>query len=275
MSSLLLSIDLEDVRDWVEDGSRYREGVPTNTRCYLDHFRRWGVRATFFVVGRVARRYPDLIGEIVAEGHELACHGDMHLQLDKLTPKDFRKDLEENLLALRSAGADEIKGFRAPTFSLTEKTSWAHEILADLGFSYSSSILPAKNPLYGWPTFGQDACKVTERLWEVPITIHSLPGLHVPIAGGVYFRVLPFLLTRWAIGRRIKNSQPVGTYFHPYDIDINQEKFMHPDLGGKRYLNRLKFVGRHKVLRRLDTLRRSFPCGPYGEYVNSLQAVPF
>ena len=275
MSSLLLSIDLEDVRDWVEDGSRYREGVPTNTRCYLDHFRRWGVRATFFVVGRVARRYPDLIGEIVAEGHELACHGDMHLQLDKLTPKDFRKDLEENLLALRSAGADEIKGFRAPTFSLTEKTSWAHEILADLGFSYSSSILPAKNPLYGWPTFGQDGCKVTERLWEVPITIHSLPGLHVPIAGGVYFRVLPFLLTRWAIGRRIKNSQPVGTYFHPYDIDINQEKFMHPDLGGKRYLNRLMFVGRHKVLRRLDTLRRSFPCGPYGEYVNSLQAVPF
>ncbi|EKD37781.1 MAG: Polysaccharide deacetylase [uncultured bacterium] len=272
MSSLLLSVDLEDVRDWVKDGDRYREGVPENTRLYLDRFKRWGVKATFFVVGRVARRYPQLIREIVAAGHELACHGDMHLQLDKLSPQQFREDMEANLLALREAGGTGIYGFRAPTFSLTERTAWAHEILADLGFTYSSSVLPAKSPLYGWPTFGQDARKVTKTLWELPITLHGLPGLTVPIAGGVYFRVLPFFLTRWAIGRKIGRGQPVGTYFHPYDIDTGQERFMHPDLGEKKHLNMLMYIGRAKVLSRLAALHTSFPFTTYGEYVNCLQA---
>jgi len=271
VSSLLLAIDLEDVRDWVENGTGYREGVPKNTRRYLDHFRRWGVKATFFTVGRVARRYPDLIGEVVAAGHELACHGNVHLQLDKLSPQQFREDLEENMLALRQAGGGEIKGFRAPTFSLTERTAWAYEILADLGFSYSSSVLPAQNPLYGWPSFGHEARKVTKTLWELPITLHRLPGLPVPIAGGVYFRVLPFFLTRWAIGRSIGRGRPMGTYFHPYDIDTEQERFMHPDLGGKHHLNMLMYIGRARLLPRLDVLRRAFLCESYGEYVSRLQ----
>jgi len=254
MSSLLLSVDLEDVRDWVKDGYSFREAVPGNTRQYLKHFRQWGVHATFFVVGRVARHYPQLIEEIVAAGHELACHGDMHLQLDKLKPQSFREDLQKNLAALKSAGAKDVHGFRAPTFSLTEKTAWAHEVLADLGFTYSSSVLPAKNLLYGWPEFGRDARKMDNGLWELPETLHRIPGLQVPIAGGVYFRVLPFLLTRGAIGRRISRGQPVGTYFHPYDIDMKQERFMHPDLGDKKYLNMLMYIGRAKVLKRLDTL---------------------
>ena len=138
MSSLLLSVDLEDVRDWVKDGTRYREGVPENTRAYLHQFKKWRVKATFFVVGAVARRYPQLIGEIIESGHELACHGDVNLQLDKFSPQDFRKDLQRNLAALKDAGADNIVGFRAPTFSLTARTAWAHEVLVDLGFTYSS-----------------------------------------------------------------------------------------------------------------------------------------
>ena len=272
MSSLLLSVDLEDVRDWVKDGYSYREAVPENTRLYLEQFRQWGVHTTFFVVGRVARRYPQLIEEIVAAGHELACHGDVHLQLDKLSPKSFRDDLRENLAALENAGGKEIRGFRAPTFSLTEQTSWAHEVLADLGFTYSSSVLPAKNPLYGWPEFGRSARKLDTGIWELPISLHSLSGLQVPIAGGVYFRVLPFLLTRWAIGRRLSRGQPVGTYFHPYDIDTKQERFMHPDLGDKKHLNMLMYIGRAKVFKRLDILHRKFSFMPYEDYVSQLQA---
>lgn len=271
MSSLLLAIDLEDVRDWVENGSSYREGVPDNTRRYLEHFRRWGVKATFFTVGRVARRYPELIAEIAAAGHELACHGNVHLQLDRLTPTRFRDDLADNLAALQAAGGREVKGFRAPTFSLTERTAWAHEILAEMGFTYSSSVLPARNLLYGWPAFGEKARRVKAGLWELPITLHRLPGLPVPVAGGVYFRVLPFLLTRWAIRGRIAAGEPVGTYFHPYDIDTAQERFMHPDLGEKAHLNMLMYIGRSRLLRRLDALRRSFPCESYGEYVSRLQ----
>jgi polysaccharide deacetylase family protein (PEP-CTERM system associated) len=272
MSAILLSIDLEDVRDWVKDGYSYREGVVENTRNYLNQFRHWGVKATFFVVGSVARRYPQLIGEIVEAGHELACHGDVHLQLDKLDPQKFRDDLQKNVTALQNAGGKNIQGFRAPTFSLTERTAWAHEVLADLGFTYSSSVLPAKNPLYGWPSFGENARKMDKGLWELPVTVHGIPGLPVPVAGGVYFRVLPFLLTRWAIRRKLNTGQPVVTYFHPYDIDTKQEKFMHPDLGDKKYLNMLMYIGRAKVLKRLDCLHKSFPFQTYGEYVNHLQA---
>ena len=272
MSSLVLSVDLEDVRDWVKDGYSYREAVPANTRKYLMHFKKWGVSATFFVVGKVARMYPQLISEIVDAGHELACHGDKHLQLDKLTFQDFREDLQQNLAALREAGAEDVQGFRAPTFSLTEKTMWAYDVLADLGFTYSSSVLPAKNPLYGWPEFGKDVRKMGRGLWELPITLHDLPGLQVPIAGGVYFRVLPFLLTRWAIGRKISRGESVGTYFHPYDIDISQERFMHPDLGDKKHLNMLMYIGRAKVLHRLDILHKSFTFVSYREEVSRLQA---
>lgn len=272
MSAILLSVDLEDVRDWVKDGYNYREAVPGNTRKYLKHFRLWGVRATFFVVGRVARRYPQLIEEIVDAGHELACHGDVHLQLDKLSPQSFHDDLQANLTALRRAGAENIQGFRAPTFSLTEQTSWAHEVLADCGFTYSSSVLSAKNPLYGWPEFGSEARETAQGLWELPATLHEIPGLSVPMAGGVYFRVLPFLLTRWAIGQRLSRGQSVGTYFHPYDIDTKQERFMHPDLGDKKHLNLLMYIGRAKVLKRLDTLHRKFPFMPYEDYVSQLQA---
>jgi polysaccharide deacetylase family protein (PEP-CTERM system associated) len=268
--SILLGIDLEDVRDWVENGSQYREGVPENTKKYLDHFSQWGVKATFFIVGALARRYPQLVAEIVAAGHEIACHGDRHLQLDKLSPQSLRNDLKENMAALRNCGAKEIQGFRAPTFSLTKRTAWAYEVLADLGFTYSSSVLPARNPLYGWPEFGSTARRMPEGIWELPITLLDLPGLAVPAAGGVYFRVLPFLLTKQVIRRNVEAGQPVLTYFHPYDIDTGQERFMHPDLGGKKHLNMLMYIGRAKLLKRLNLLHRSFPFSTYSDYVFSL-----
>jgi hypothetical protein len=173
---------------------------------------------------------------------------------------------------LEYAGAHGIEGFRAPTYSLTARTAWAHEVLAELGFTYSSSVLPASNPLYGWPEFGKEARRMAGGLWELPVTLHTIPGLPVPIAGGVYFRVLPFILTRWAIRRSLASGRPVVTYFHPYDIDIRQERFMHPDLGEKKYLNMLMYIGRAKVLNRLDILHRSFPFQAYKEYVNHLRA---
>jgi polysaccharide deacetylase family protein (PEP-CTERM system associated) len=270
LSSLLLSVDLEDVRDWVKNGSTYREAVPPNTRRYLEQFSEWGVKATFFIVGTVARRYPALIKEIADAGHEIACHGNRHHQIDKLSRQEFRLDLQENLEALRSCGVKEIYGYRAPTFSLTEQTSWAHAVLADLGFTYSSSVLPAKNPLYGWPEFGKSIRKVAGGLLEIPITLHSILGFSVPVAGGVYFRVLPFFLIRWVVCNNVKMSHPVTTYFHPYDIDVSQERFMHPDLKEKQHLNILMYIGRNKVLKRLDKLHKNIPFQSYGAYVDWL-----
>ncbi|MCI5149295.1 MAG: DUF3473 domain-containing protein [Candidatus Electrothrix sp. MAN1_4] len=272
MSVFLMSIDLEDVRDWVQDGYSYPEAVPENTKKYLSLLRKLNVQATFFTVGRVARRYPKLIREIAEQGHELACHGDMHVQLEKLTPESFRVDLLKNIESLNKASGKtlNIRGFRAPTFSLTSRTAWAHEVLADLGFTYSSSVLPARNPLYGWPEFGEKVEQVDGKIWELPITLHSLPRLRVPIAGGVYFRVLPFSLTKWAVRKKIQQSEPVGSYLHPYDIDTQQERFMHPDLNEKHHLNMLMYLGRSKVLQRLTVLSKLYSFRPYGSYVRQL-----
>ncbi|OQX19237.1 MAG: hypothetical protein BWK76_05310 [Desulfobulbaceae bacterium A2] len=270
MSGLLLSIDLEDVRDWVEDGMRYQERVEANTERYLAALAQWGVRATFFIVGRAARRYPALIRRVAVAGHELACHGDLHLQLDKLDPAGFREDLQRNREILQQLGGVAVTGFRAPTFSLTARTAWAHEVLAELGFRYSSSVLPAPNPLYGWPEFGPDCRQVLPGLWELPITLHDLPGLRVPACGGVYFRVLPLFLARWTIRAKLRQGRPVGSYFHPYDIDLAQERFMHPDLNNNRWLNALMYIGRARVLPRLERLRQLCPLLAYGDYVNEL-----
>ena len=270
MSKILISVDLEDVRDWVDDGLKYREGVPVNTKKYLEQFSIWGIKATFFTVGAVARRYPQLIREISDAGHELACHGNKHFQVDKLTPETFRQDLKENIKVLENLSGQQVSGFRAPTFSITKKTSWAYDVLSDLGFRYSSSVLPARNPLYGWPEFGRSPRRLASGLWELPITLNPLPGLSVPIAGGVYFRVMPFFLTKWAVRKKFKNQEPVGTYFHPYDIDLEQERFMHPDLNEKKHLNMLMYIGRNKVLGRLATLNRSYPMLPYGCYIDQL-----
>lgn len=271
MSSLLLSIDLEDVRDWVDNGLTYSERVPANTQSYLDYFRSLGVKATFFIVGKVARRYPDLIKKIIDDGHEIACHGDTHLQLDKLTARSFRDDLERNIQSLVDAGGKNITGFRAPTFSLVSRTSWAYDVLSELGIKYSSSVLPAKNPLYGWPEFGTEPRIVNNKIWEIPITLHTLPGLRVPIVGGVYFRVMPFILTRLSVWLSIRKKNAVGTYLHPYDIDTLQEQFMHPDLGGKKYLNALMYINRRKVLKRLGVLNGLYDFCPYREYISQIE----
>jgi peptidoglycan-N-acetylglucosamine deacetylase len=270
MSFLLPSIDLEDVRDWVENGMGYRERVPANTQCYLEYFQSINVKATFFIVGKVARRYPDLIKKIRDDGHEIACHGDSHLQLDKLTVDTFREDLAQNIQALMDAGAEHIIGFRAPTFSLIAKTAWAYDVLFELGIRYSSSVLPAKNPLYGWPEFGTEPRKVNETVWEIPMTLHALPGLRVPIVGGVYFRVLPFFLTRLSVWMAVKKMQVIGTYLHPYDIDTLQERFMHPDLNGNKYMNLLMYVNRKKVLERLGALHDRYDFAQYRDYIDLL-----
>lgn len=268
-NTLLFSIDLEDVRDWVRDGESYQQRVPLNTERYLVFLAKHCARATFFVVGALARKYPSLISEIVHQGHEIACHGDRHIQLDKLNAQEFRADLERNLEALQATGATDVKGFRAPTFSMTNRTRWAYEVLEDLGFEYSSSVLPAKNPLYGWPEFGSDPRRMSGSLWEIPITLHQRPMPRVPLVGGVYFRVIPFGLTRYALNRAFGLGKPVLSYMHPYDADTDQERFMHPDLNDSRVMNRLMYVGRSRVFHRLERIAAGCQLTDYRSYVRS------
>jgi peptidoglycan-N-acetylglucosamine deacetylase len=264
----LFSIDLEDIRSMFEGGHRFEERVPLNTGRYLDFLERHGMRCTFFTVGDVARRHPELIREIVARGHEIASHSSDHVTLDRHDPASFRDDVLRCLDDLARAGAERVAGFRAPAASLTAETAWAYDVLAELGFTYSSSVIAARTPTYGWSEFGPDRPSKRFGIWELPISLTRFPLLNLPFCGGVFFRVLPFALVRQLFVSRLRRGEPVLGYFHPYDIDDQQERFMHPQIGGSRLYNWLMYRNRHAVLERLEALTANGVVGiPYAEYV--------
>ena len=250
----LFSIDLEDIRTLIPDGNQYSERVPTNTSRILEFLSQQNFRCTFFTVGDIARRYPALIQEIASAGHEIACHSNDHLPLDRHTPESFREDLKVCLDAFAAAGVERVVGFRAPIGSIIESTRWAFDVLREEGFEYSSSVCAAKNPLYGWPDFGPDRpCRV-DGIWEFPMSLTQWPFLNVPFAGGVYFRVLPLPLIRYLFNRRVRQGDPVVGYLHPYDIDFEQERFMHPEINDSRFYNSLLYWNRKGVFSRLERL---------------------
>lgn len=266
----LFSIDLEDIRFRMKDGDRYAGRVPAMTHRYLDFLSRHKMKCTFFTVGDVARAYPSLVKEIADEGHEIACHSDVHIPLDKLGKEKFKDDLLRNIESIRKAGVNEVTGFRAPVFSLTKQTSWAYDILSELGFKYSSSVLPAASPLYGWPEFGA-ASKLMSNVLEIPMTVSSFIFMNAPEGGGVYFRALPFTMIKRKIKERLNSGQPVLGYFHPYDIDDEQERFMHPDIEGSKFYNALLYYNRHDVMRRLDeVLAMDCTIIPYIDYAKDV-----
>lgn len=268
----LFSIDLEDVRMWMDNGSQYKERVVENTMAYLNWLEANHITTTFFTVGDIAHRYPELIQEIVYKGHEIGCHTNSHKALDLQSRDEFKADLEANKESLFKAGAKELVGFRAPIFSLTEKTSWAYEVLKELDFKYSSSVLPAKNPLYGWEDFGFKP-KLIDGILEIPMTLYKLAVLNIPIGGGTYFRLLPNFILQSGMKSMANQSdeQYVTGYFHPYDIDIEQERFMHPGINNSKIYNQLMYFGRQGVFGKLDRIKAEFEFSTYKDFYNVLK----
>lgn len=262
----LLGIDLEDVRDLVPGGLAYPARVPAMTERLLDLL--GDARATFFVTGDVARRYPALVRRIAAEGHEIACHSDKHVALDRLDPDTFRADTRACLEALEAAGVPRPRGYRAPYFSLTERTRWAYPVLGELGFTWSSSVLPARNPLHGWAGFGT-APRRMDGIMELPVTLLS-PRLPVP-AGGVYLRALPGPMVTRALKRHARVGTAVVSYVHAHDIDDGQDRFAHPGFARYGLYNWLMYRNRHVMLPRLAAAcRRDFRIARYGAHVEAL-----
>lgn len=270
----LFSVDLEDIRSMFPGGERHAERVPHNTRRYLDFLDRHGLRCTFFTVGDVARRYPGLVGEILARGHEVACHSSDHVTLDRHDPASFRADIERCLEDLGRAGVARVHGFRAPAASLNRESEWAYPILEALGFTYSSSVL-ASGVRHGWSDFGDDRPRRMGGLWEIPLSLMRLPRFDLPFCGGIFFRVLPFPLVRHFFRRRLAGGEPVVAYFHPYDVDHEQERFMHPQIDDSRFYNWLMYRNRDRVLPRLEALvAEGAPVLPYAEYVQGWLEAP-
>jgi polysaccharide deacetylase family protein (PEP-CTERM system associated) len=232
-----LSVDVEDYyhveafadRIRPETWSQYPSRVADNTRRVLELLAEFGARATFFVLGYVAEHEPALVREILAAGHELGCHSHMHRRVFTMTPETFRDDLRRAKRTIEDAGGRKVVGFRAPTFSIVEKSLWAIEILAQEGFLYDSSVFPIRHDLYGiphaprflfrWLTGGGAS------LFEIPPLTIRVWGRNLPAAGGGYLRILPMWYTRWALRRiREREERPAVLYFHPWELDLGQPR---------------------------------------------------
>lgn len=233
----ILSVDVEDyfqVEAFAESVSRetwdrWPCRVNENTLRVLDLFDQYGAKATFFFLGWVADRFPSLVREVQARGHELACHSYWHRPVYSLTPEEFRKDTRVACDAIEQASGVRVLGYRAPTWSITKDCLWALDILAEEGFAYDSSIYPIRHDLYGVPGASRFAytqvCRNGRRLQEYPPATVRLAGMTLPAAGGGYLRILPLAFTQWAFQRAERSEQqPVVVYFHPWEIDTEQPR---------------------------------------------------
>lgn len=244
-----MSVDIEDwfqvgafentIRraDW--DGLEHR--VEANTDAVIALFDRCGVKATFFTLGWVGERYPKLMRRIVDAGHELASHGYDHARVFTMTQDEFRADIARTRAILEDASGQAVTGYRAPSFSIDQRTPWAHEILAEEGYAYSSSVAPLRHDHYGWaasPRFAWRPVKCAAMI-ELPVTVAAIGPKRIATGGG-FFRLLPNWLASHAIGQVNRIDRPGIFYFHPWEIDPGQPRVANAPIKSRlRHYSRL------------------------------------
>lgn len=232
----IMSVDLEDFFCDLpfEMWSKFESRVLKNTNKILDLFEKYDVNATFFTLGYIGEEFPDLIQEIDSRGHEIASHSYSHLDIRKTTKDEFEKDIKKSVDILENILGKKIFGFRAPYFSIDEKSFWAMKIISKY-FSYDSSIFPVKTPLYGIknaprniyrPNLSNPAIEDQQsKLIEIPMATHRIPIIgNVPIAGGFHLRFLPYFFIKFGLNRINKNKNPFIFYIHPKDLDPKMPK---------------------------------------------------
>ena len=201
--------------------------VERNIDVILQMFGEHSVKATFFTLGWIAERYPHVIRKIVDHGHELASHGMSHKRITELGPEAFAADIKASKELLEDIGGHEVKGYRAPSFSIGEKNLWALDVLPEAGYKYSSSIYPIQHDHYGMPSAPRFAFSPTkgQDFLEMPVTTVEILGRKIPCGGGGYFRILPYFISRSAMKRvNGKDEQACIFYFHPWEIDPGQPR---------------------------------------------------
>jgi polysaccharide deacetylase family protein (PEP-CTERM system associated) len=267
-----MSVDVEDyfhvsAFDDVVPRSRW-EGmesrVSANTRRLLDLFDEFGVRGTFFVLGWVAERHPGIVRDIARRGHEIASHGYGHRLVYRQTRDAFREDVRRAKGLLEDAAGRSVGGYRAPSFSVTAASLWALDVLVEEGHWYDASIFPIRHDRYGIPGAPRHPHRIDlggGSLMEMPGSTVRVGPLNLPIAGGGYFRILPYAWTRWGIARlNRREQQPAVFYLHPWEIDPNQPRLPASRLGRFRHYRNL-----HRTEGRLRTLLSDFRFGTVGE----------
>ncbi len=261
--------DVVERNTW--DGFELR--VEASTRRLLTLFATHDVRATFFVLGWVAERCPELVRDIHLAGHEVASHGYGHQLVHRLTPEGFRDDLARAREAIETAAPGaKVEGFRAPSFSITPDTLWAYDVMREAGYRYSSSVFPVHHDRYGMPAFPRRPVQLTDyegrSMWEVPMTTWRVLGRNVPVAGGGWMRVLPPSIMR----RGIRAANAEGTsaiiYLHPWEVDPEQ-----PRMATATRASRLRhYINLDKTYDRLRGLLEAFPFGTIRDVLDTADA---
>jgi polysaccharide deacetylase family protein (PEP-CTERM system associated) len=276
-----LTIDLEDYYqvtafarentpgEWDSHVSR----VERNTERILALLANANCRATFFCLGWVAEKYPALIRTVAEQGHEIACHSHLHRLVYSMTPAEFKEDTRQAKESLENISGLRVSGYRAPSFSITNASAWAFEILRELGFAYDSSVFPVQHPSYGMPDAPRFPFIVDTPagpLVEFPMPTLLLAGKRAPFGGGAYLRLLPEWYATWAI-RFInrEEKQPVCVYLHPWELDTQQ-----PRMKGSPSARARHYFGLGSVERKLNHLVRDFEFAPLGELVANCNGLP-
>jgi polysaccharide deacetylase family protein (PEP-CTERM system associated) len=262
-----LTIDVEDYfqvsafapyirrEDWESRECRIERNVGRILELLADG---GNIKATFFTLGWIAERYPQLVRRIVADGHELASHGYGHERASDLSPAVFSADVQRAKGLLEDLAGVPVLGYRAPSFSIGLANLWAFDALARAGYRYSSSIYPIKHDHYGMPDSPRFAYRVGAGLLEIPVTTLRMRGRNLPSSGGGYFRLLPYALSRWMLQKVNRDDrEPAIFYFHPWEIDTGQPRIAGIDVKTRfrHYVN----IGRTE--RRLQSLMQDFRWG--------------
>ncbi len=259
-NKIALSFDIEDwftVRnmrhlineaDWDKQEYRVHIGVD----YILEKLQEHNTKATFFILGWVAERSPDLVEKIANLGHEVASHGYAHTPIDLLTPETFEADLVKSIEILEGITHQKVEGFRAPSFSITEQTSWALDILRKHKLKYDSSIFVTVHPDYGIQDFPVEMTLLHNGLLEVPMRKSHILGTKIPVCGGGYFRMLPYSLIKSALRSSLKDA-PTVMYFHPWEFDPDQ-----PVVGLKGMKKFRHYVGLSKNRQKFEKLLGDF-----------------
>ncbi len=227
------TVDWEDWYQGLTSTSRqyaqwnsFESRLERNTERILGLLAEYEIRATFFILGHAARQFPALVRRICQNGHEIAVHSYRHQLVYTLSPEEFRRDTREAIDTIQDIIGEPVYGYRAPAFSIVERSAWALDILCELGMRYDSSIFPGQNMLYGWPGSPRFAYRPAGRttLIEVPVSTMRVGGRTVPMGGGFYLRTLPLGFLQWSIKQIQQAGQAVVLYTHPWEIDPSHPK---------------------------------------------------
>ncbi len=276
-----LSVDLEDYyqvtafadsvgpANWNDRPSR----IEANTEKLLQLFEEAACHATFFTVGWIAEKYPKLVRRVAEAGHEIACHSYLHRLVYSLSEVEFKQDTKRAKELLENASGGAVYGYRAPSFSITVDSLWAFEVLAELGFTYDSSIYPIEHLNYGMPRGPRLPFRVQTSagdIVEFPMPTVMFGKRRSPIGGGAYLRLLPYEFTRWGIRYINKNEcHPVCIYVHPWELDVSQ-----PRLRGSWTAHLRHYFGLKSTEAKIRRLLSDFELVPLGEIVGQLDPEP-